>query len=319
MTKPIILVYSPVPGEAGAYGALLRESVPDFEIVEASSPDEADAVSARAEILLGWKFPAGMLASMPALRWVHKISAGVEDMAQDLARDPDLKVSRTDGSAIAPRMIEYVLGAIYATTQQFPQAWAQARERTWRPYLVERASGKVVGVAGLGDIGTQIARALHVNGMRVIGWRRSQAPLPEGVEKVYRGTDQLAAFASACDFLVSVLPATDDTHNIFDAHAFAAMKPDAVFINVGRGHSVDEDALADALEGNLISGAVLDVFHEEPLPSDSRLWGLGNLMITPHVSGPLMPEDVVPSFIENLARYRAGQKLHKLVDRRRGY
>ncbi|HTV71255.1 MAG TPA: D-2-hydroxyacid dehydrogenase [Rhizobiaceae bacterium] len=240
-------------------------------------------------------------------------------MAGDLVRDPALMVSRTDGSAIAPRMVEYVLGAIYATTQQFPRAWAQARDRAWRPYLVGRASGKVVGVAGLGDIGALIALALNRNGMRVVGWRRSKAPLPDGVDKVYHGADELPAFASACDFLVSVLPATDQTKRIFDADIFAAMKREAVFINVGRGHSVDEDALADALEGDVIAGAVLDVFEREPLPTESRLWGLKNLTITPHVSGPLLPEDVISSFLENLARFRAGQPLHKLVDRRRGY
>lgn len=216
-------------------------------------------------------------------------------------------------------MIEYVLGAIFAMTQQFPRAWAQSRQRVWQSYLVGRASGKVAGVAGLGDIGTLVALALHRNGMRVVGWRRSEAPVPAGVEKVYRGAGELAAFASACDFVVSVLPATDDTKCIFGSDVFAAMKPEAVFINVGRGHSVDEDALADALEGKRIAGAVLDVFQREPLPPESRLWDIDGLMMTPHVSGPLLPEDVIPSFLENLARFGAGQPLHKLVDRRLGY
>jgi phosphoglycerate dehydrogenase-like enzyme len=119
--------------------------------------------------------------------------------------------------------------------------------------------------------------------------------------------------------VVSVLPATDDTKCIFGSDVFAAMKPEAVFINVGRGHSVDEDALADALEGKRIAGAVLDVFQREPLPPESRLWDIDGLMMTPHVSGPLLPEDVIPSFLENLARFGAGQPLHKLVDRRLGY
>lgn len=319
MTKSSILVYSPVSGEAAAYACLLRGTFADVELFEASTPEEAGSATERADILLGWKFPQGLIASMPKLRWVHKISAGVEDVVDDLVRNPALMVSRTDGSAIAPRMVEYVLGAILAMTQQFPRAWAQSRQRVWQPYLVGRASGKVVGVAGLGDIGARIALALHRNGMRVVGWRRSEAPVPEGVEKVYRGGSELAAFASACDFLVSVLPATDDTRCIFGADVFAAMKPESVFINIGRGHCVDEDALADALEGNGIAGAVLDVFQREPLPAESRLWDIENLVMTPHVSGPLLPEDVVPSFLENLARFRVGQSLHKLVDRRLGY
>jgi len=215
-------------------------------------------------------------------------------------------------------MVEYTLGAIYATTQQFPRAWAQARQRVWQPYLVERASGKVAGVAGLGDIGAQVALALKRNGMRVVGWRRSEAPRPEGVERVYRGPDQLAAFASECDFLISVLPATDDTRRIFAADIFKAMRPEAVFINIGAG-TVSTIMPGDALEKGIIAGAVLDVFEREPLPSVSRLWGLQNLMITPHVSGPILPEDVLSSFLENLTRFQAGEPLHKLVDGSRGY
>lgn len=319
MSGPTILVYSPKPGESTTYAALLRRAVPELDVLDAATPEAAAASSSKAEILLGWKFPSGLIGSMPGLRWIHKISAGVEDVVDELRRNPSLMVSRTDGSAIAPRMIEYTLGAIYASTQQFRRAWALKRERVWQPYLVGRASGKVVGVAGLGDIGVEVAQALHRNGMRVIGWRRSEAPVPEGVEKVYRGLEELPAFAAHCDFLVSILPATDGTRRVFDAAVFAAMKKEAVFINIGRGHSVDEDALTDALENGVIAGAVLDVFEREPLPPESRLWDVDGLMMTPHVSGPLLPEDVISSFLENLARFRAGQPLLKLVDPGRGY
>lgn len=319
MSSPSILVYSPVPGEAAAYAELLRKAAPDVTLHVATAREQVSPAAAEAEILLGWKFPQGLTVSMRRLRWIHKISAGVEDMLTELARIPDLIVSRTDGSAIAPRMVEYVLGAIFATTQQFPRAWSQAKDGVWQPYLVDRASGKTVGVAGLGDIGAKIALALNVNGMNVVGWRRSDGSPPQGVEKVYRGKREFQRFVSVCDFVVSVLPATDDTNDVFDADAFAAMKPGTVFINVGRGNSVDEDALADALSTGMIAGAVLDVFKVEPLPSSSRLWGLRNLLITPHVSGPLLPEDVISSFLANLARFQAGTPLQKLVDAGRGY
>lgn len=319
MSSPSILVYSPVPGEAAAYAQLLQKAVPDVTLHMATARDEVSPAAAKAEILLGWKFPEGLATSMPRLRWIQKISAGVEDMLTDIACRPDLMVSRTDGSVIAPRMVEYVLGVILATTQQFPRAWSQARERVWEPYLVGLASGRTVGVAGLGDIGAKIAQTLHLNGMKVVGWRRSDGPTPQGVETVYRGNAEFHPFLSACDFVVSVLPATEETNDVFDANAFAAMMPEAVFINVGRGNSVDEAALADALTAGVIAGAVLDVFKVEPLPADSRLWGLGNLIMTPHVSGPLMPEDVINSFLANLSRFRAGERLHKLVDISRGY
>lgn len=319
MTEVSILVFSPLSNEAEEYAQLLRKAVPDVTLHQATSVAEAGSDARQADILLGWRFPQELIETMPRLRWIHKISAGVEDMLPVLARKPQLMVSRTDGSAIAPRMVEYVLGAIFATTQQFPRAWSQASDKAWQSFRVGRASGKTVGVAGLGDIGSRIARGLHLNGMRVVGWRRSDGPLPEGVEKVYRGGDEFLDFVSGCDFVVSVLPATPETNDLFNAAAFKAMKPEAVLINVGRGNSVDEDALADALTSGDIAGAVLDVFKKEPLPADSRLWDLPNLMVTPHISGPLLPEDVIPSFIDNLARFRAGERLHKLVDPGRGY
>lgn len=319
MTTPVILVYSPVPNEAATYAKLLRQSIAGVVLFEATTAEEAAAHLDDIEILIGWKFPENLIDNAPNLRWVHKISAGVEDVLCNLARRPELILSRTDGSAIAPRMVEYVLGTIYAKTQQFHRASAQAKGRVWQPYLVGRASGRTVGVAGLGDIGIRIAQAINRNGMRVVGWRRSDAPLPEGIDKVYRGDGELKSFVAECDFIVSVLPATKDTKHTFAADVFSAMKAEAFFINIGRGDSVDENALADAIENKTIAGAALDVFAIEPLPTDSRLWDLENLVITPHISGPLVPEDVVSSFLENLNCYRVGEPLHKRVDPVRGY
>ncbi len=314
-----VLIFTPDAQEAAQYGALLRAAIDDVDFTIASTAEDAMSAIGRAEILFGWKFPAGLLARASALRWIHKVSAGVEDIVFDPDLPRSVHLTRSDGAAIAPRMIEYVLCAIYMTSQHFPRALRQQQRKLWSSYLVDKAEGKVVGVAGLGDIGSAIAQALAKNGMHVVGWRRSPSAAVAGVERIFAGPEELEPFVSACDFVVSVLPTTGETKGVFSAPVFAAMKNHAVFINVGRGASVDEDALADAVARGVIGGAVLDVFREEPLPESSPLWGLEQVIITPHVAGPIVPGDVVGLFIDNFRRYRAGQSLHREIDLRRGY
>lgn len=316
--QPRILVYTPASSDAETYAGLIRARFPDADLAAASSAETAADVIAAVEVLFGYGFPPGLLKDAPRLRWIHKASAGVEDVIYAPERPPGLRLTRTDGAAIAPRMVEYVLGAIFHFTQDFARAARQQRERRWAGYKVDRAEGKTVGVAGLGDIGSAVARRLAANGMHVVGWRRSSG-LVDGVERAFAGRPQLTDFVGRCDFVVAVLPATRETDRLFDADVFAAMRPGAVFINVGRGNSVDEDALASALRTGHLRGAALDVFAAEPLPTASPLWDLENVLITPHVSGPLVPEDVVGGFLENLARYQAGLPLLRAVDLTQGY
>jgi phosphoglycerate dehydrogenase-like enzyme len=314
-----VLIFSPNGQEACRYGELLHAAIDDAEFTVASTAEEALPAIGEAEVLLGWKFPAGLLARAKALCWIHKVSAGVEDVVFDPDLPRSVHLTRSEGVAIAPRMIEYVLCAIYMTTQQFPRAMRQQQRKLWSSYFVDKAEGKIVGVAGVGDIGSVIARALAKNGMRVLGWRRSRTAGVAGIERIFVGHEELKPFVSACDFVVSVLPTTAETKGVFSTSVFAAMKSHAVFINVGRGASVDENALADAVTRGVIGGAVLDVFCEEPLPATSPLWGLQRVIITPHVSGPVVPEDVVGLFIDNFRRYRAGERLHREIDLQRGY
>jgi phosphoglycerate dehydrogenase-like enzyme len=314
-----VLIFSPDAQEAERYGELLRAAIGDADLTVASSAEDTESAIGRAEVLFGWKFPAGLLARAPALRWIHKISAGVEDVVLAEKLPASVRLTRTDGAALAPRMIEYVLCAIYMTTHSFPRALRQQGRKLWQNYLVDKAQGKVVGVAGLGDIGGAIAQALAKNGMRVLGWRRSHGGSVPGIERIFAGRGELERFVSGCDFVVSVLPTTAETKNVFSSGVFSAMRSHAVFINVGRGASVDEDALAEALKRGTIGGAVLDVFREEPLPASSPLWDMPQVIITPHVSGPIVPEDVVGLFIDNFRRYRAGEPLLREVDIQRGY
>jgi glyoxylate/hydroxypyruvate reductase A len=315
---PRILVHSPEGGEAARYADLVRAGRPDADIVVSTTSAEAQQAAPDAEILLGRAFPPAIFPNAARLRWIHKISAGVDDVAFNPGVSPDIVLTRTDGAMIAPRMVEYVLGAIFAIVQRFPRAWKQQCERHWESFPVGLAKGKTVGVAGLGDIGSAIAAALRLNGMGVVGWRRTPTECPS-VERLYVGREALESFVAACDFVVLVLPATAETRNLFSGEVFAAMKPAAHLINVGRGAAVDEEALASALRNGRIAGAVLDVFADEPLPPTSPLWALEQVFITPHISGPIVPEDVVGCFLDNLDRYLGGEPLRRQIDRRLGY
>jgi len=323
-TGPRLLVYSPKKaGEAEQYATLVRALCPDADLVWADTPGGFEREIAEAEVLLGWQFPAGFVSRAPKLRWIHKISAGVDDLAGKLPET--ITLTRSEGSLIAPRMVEYVLGCVFGHAQAFGRAWRQQQARRWEKYIPQLAAGKTAGVAGLGDIGKKIAYALHRNGLRVTGWRRTAPEAAEtidGVDRIYAGLDGssgLAAFLAECDYLVLVLPLTPATQGLFDARTLAMLKPGAYVINVGRGPLIDEAALCEALQAGRLSGAALDVFVQEPLPADSPLWGLENVFMTPHVSGPVIPEDVVGHFVENYARYREGRALASRVEPARGY
>jgi phosphoglycerate dehydrogenase-like enzyme len=215
-------------------------------------------------------------------------------------------------------MSEYVLGWCSWVTQRTETYRAAQRERRWiETVLPGRLRGKTMTLIGVGDIGREIARVVRAVGMHVIGVSRSGQRVP-AVERVYRPGHLPRAMAAA-DFVVVVVPLTRKTRGLIDARALAAMRPGAWLLNIARGPVVDETALVDALQSHRIAGAILDVFPTEPLPADHVLWGLDNVVITPHVAGPSTPEELAPVFNDNLARWLRGRPLQHVVDRARGY
>ncbi|MGQ0662826.1 MAG: D-2-hydroxyacid dehydrogenase [Pseudomonadota bacterium] len=316
---PAILVYVPGRAKAARYRDLIGARYPDLPLAVASTPEEAAPHLPLVEVLAGWGMPGDLLRRMPRLRWLHKVGAGVEDVLDADALPDHVVLTRSPGVLIAPRMIEFVMGSVYFFTQRFRYALAQQSRRAWdSSTMVDLAAGQTMGVAGLGDIGRLIAERAAANGLEVIGWRRTNKPEP-AIARLYRGKGELLAFLAACDFLVLVLPSTPETKGLIDARALVSMRPNAVLINVGRGTAVVEPDLVAALAARRIAGAALDVFAEEPLPPASPLWGLDNVLMTPHVSGPIVPDDVTPFFLDNLARYLDGRPLMRAVDRAAGY
>ncbi|MCP5152161.1 MAG: D-2-hydroxyacid dehydrogenase [Ectothiorhodospiraceae bacterium] len=287
--------------------------------------DDADALAAAlpgAEVMLGWDFRAGALArAWPAadrLRWIHWAGAGV-----DAVLFPELIASDvvlTNARAVFDRaMAEYALGVIIAFEKHLPQTIRLQGERVWRHRLTGRIEGKAVLVVGAGSIGRAVARLLGAAGMvvRVVGRSaRDDAELGR-----VHGFDELDALLPWADHVVLIAPLTPQTRACMDGARLARMRSSAYLVNLGRGQLVDESALIDALGAGAIAGAALDVFETEPLPSSSPLWDMPNVIVSPHMSGDFVGcFDVLASqFLDNFRRYRAGEPLVNVVDKRLGF
>lgn len=311
--RRLILVYH--PDEADAYARLIRLPRRGLEVAVCSTPAEAAARIADAEILYAWGFPPDLLGRAPRLRWIQGMGAGVERFF--VPSLPAAVVVTRAAGIFGPWMAEYVLGWALWTTQRMERFRAQQRARHWLPVDPTRLRGAGLCVIGLGDIGRAVARAGRALGMRVVGVSRSGRPAREA-HRVVR-TAALARVLRDADFAVVTVPLTAASRGLVGARELAAMKPTGWLINIARGPVVDEGALLRALRAGAIGGAVLDVFAEEPLPPTHPFWALDNVVVTPHISGPSTPAEIGPIFDDNLRRYLAGRPLRHIADRRRGY
>ena len=310
-----LLVYYPDAGEARAYADLIRLPSRAFRVHVASTPEGAAGPGADAEILYCWGPPRALLARAKRLRWIQCMGAGVERLLV-----PELpagvRVTRAAG-IFGPWMAEYALGWCLWVTQRMEGFRASQRQRRWAPVDPVPLRGQTLCVIGLGDIGGSIAKLARALGMQVIGVTRSGRASRDAL-RVYR-TKALRAALARADFAVLTLPLSDETRGLVGAAELAAMKPTAWLLNLARGPIVDEAALLEALRGRRIAGAVLDVFDTEPLPTDHPLWGLDNVVVTPHISGPSTPREIGPIFNDNLRRYTANRPLRHTVDSTVGY
>ncbi len=283
-------------------------NLPDLKIVNLP---EADC-----EIVLGE--PKQIREALPNLRnvrWVQSIFAGVEQLLDpSLRRDYILTNAR---GVFGAWMSEYVFGYLLAHERRMFERFQSQQENRWDTTAAGTLRGKTIGLLGVGSIGAHLAGTAKHFQMNVRGYTRESESCPD-VDKYFHG-NQLLEFANELDYLVGVVPNTNETRHIVDSALLNALPPRVVFVNVGRGSAVDESALADALNSGKIARAVLDVFEQEPLPADHFFWRTKNLLMTFHTSAPSIPEDITRLFIENYNRYIQGKPLQYQVDFQRGY
>ncbi len=248
------------------------------------------------------------------VRWMQSTYAGVDAMnAEGLRKDYILTNIR---EVYGPPLAEYTFAYILAFRKELAENLAYQKEHVWKQRLAGMISGQTLCVVGAGSIGKEIAKIGKAFGMRTIGYRTKDEPV-EFFDAIYSG--DLKECVAQGDYIVSVLPNTKDTDNVFNTDTFAAMKDTALFMNIGRGNAVNIPDLTAALKEKKIAKAVLDVFKEEPLLADSPLWDTENMYITPHMAGYIFTDREFEIFAENYRRFRAGEELMYRVDFGKGY
>jgi phosphoglycerate dehydrogenase-like enzyme len=299
----------------------LKQAAPGAKLIELSAATPKEIAAADATIGV---CSTEVLAQAKQLQWIQWPAAGVDRCVQQPALHERHLLLTNLQRTMGPSMAEHVLGMMLALSRHFEYFMRQQQEAHWAredttPQLAD-LEGKTVLVVGLGGIGTEVARRAHALGMHVVATRASGRSGPDFVS--YVGLpDELLKLAKDADFVVNCAPLTRETTGIFNREFFATLKPGAYFISVGRGRSTATTDLIDALKSGRLVGAGLDVTDPEPLPADSPLWHLPNVIITPHVSADtaVSQEQRNAVLVENLRRYAAGEPMLSVVDIERGY
>jgi glyoxylate/hydroxypyruvate reductase A len=311
MTNHRLLIYHP---ESKLYGEILSKRLPKLEICSASQQEEAVDFVEEAEIILTWKIPDELLKKAKSLKWFASLGAGTEH----LVKNPHIpgSIPFTKVTVYGEMMAEYVFAYLLYFTRDLSKYFLDQRQKIWEQRRPERLRGKVLGILGLGSIGKEIAKRGKQFGMEVIGLKRNPEPV-ENVDQVF-GPKDLEKMIPQVDYLIVALPLTPETNHFIGERELSLLKEGTILINIGRGKTIDERVLTLALKNGKIK-AILDVFEEEPLSPESELWNLENVIITPHVSGINIPEEICKEFVGNYERWVKGQPLTGLVGRNKGY
>ena len=283
---------------------------PGVVVTGVKEPADAAALARDAEIIitLGPHLgpdAAAIFEAATSLKWVQVIGTGVDNILGHPSLSPEVAVTNVQG-VHGPQMSEAALSAMLAFARETRRLLENQSTRTWERFPARRLSGATVGIVGLGAIAEDLAARCQAMGMRVMGFTGAPRALQHFDEVFAR--DDLARHVGGTDYLIILTPHTPETHGLIGADVLAAMRPDAVLVNLARGGVVDEAALLQALRSGQIRGGALDVFAQEPLPADHPFWGLENVLITPHVGGfhRGYADDVRALIGANLKLYRAG-------------
>ncbi|WP_420969493.1 D-2-hydroxyacid dehydrogenase [Bradyrhizobium sp. B120] len=304
---------------AESFARLIGERFARVRAIVAPDTDRLERYIGEADALIAYRFPVEVFDQAKKLRWFQCTAAGVDSLFP--IRDRIGHVTVTNARGIHGGIIaDFVLAGVTMLHWDFRRLLREQTERKWKPRFVVPLAEKTLGVIGLGSIGATIARRAKSAGMTVVGSKRDISVPVEGVDQLF-ASDALGDMLPLCDFVVLAVPTTADTVGLIGAAEIARMRRDAFLINIARGSVVVEVELVKALQTGAIAGAMLDVFEREPLPRDSPLWGMPNVIATPHIAGSAANyvERVFSIFADNIERYLTGQALTNVVDLARGY
>lgn len=306
------------------YLDMISMNFPDVNIKCVETEEQQEKEMVDADVLFTRILPKDTSIS-PRLRWIQFMWEGVDLMSKNLKGS---EVLLTNAKGIHSRqMAEHVFNYLLMLARRSRQYERNQRDHFWLPWpdqpKLDTISSSTIGIIGYGKIGEAVARIARGFDMRILVVKRDphslnpDTPVPDLV----CGNDEMERVLSESDHIVVTLPHTKETEGLIGSDQFRTMKRTAYFINVGRGRVVDEDSLVNALERGEISGAGLDVFEEEPLPPESPLWNMENVIITPHssVGGDPADRDIVDLFIRNLRKFLEGDELDNIIDKERGY
>ena len=296
-----LLLTDPMP--AGYFTAAIHAVDPGVDLLPYRA-DISDAELAEVEVVLGWRFPSGVAARLPKLKWVCAVAAGVDKLlVPELAHG--VKVSRIIDAEQGRGIAQFVVMMALRHARQLTMYEQQQREHAWRRQPVGAVRSRV-GVLGAGAMGAVVARLLETVGFEVRGWSRSVG-------------GPLEALLATSDIVVCALPLTPQTRGLLDARALDCMPKGSYLINIARGEHVVEADLIAAVKNGHLAGAALDVQCHEPMAADDPLWSVPGITITPHIAAQSSPQTIAKQFVVGLHCVQRGEPPPQTVDRARGY
>jgi phosphoglycerate dehydrogenase-like enzyme len=303
---PQLAMLSEIPHVAGQSMAAFEKAAPE------------------AEVILHWSGPGSLLRSVflaaPKLRWVHSRAAGL-----DKSLFPELvesSIPLTNGTGVFSQSLgEFALAAVLFFAKDFHRMLRNQAAERWEQFDVEEIAHQTAGIVGYGDIGRAVAKRLHAMGMQVLALKRHAPASPDPFIAEFYKPDQMSAMLGRCDYVIVAAPLTPETRHMVSDAQFAAMKPNAVILNVGRGPVIDQAAMVRALTQKRIRGAGLDVFEQEPIPAGDPIWKLDNVLISPHCADHTKDwlNDAMRFFLAQYSRFEKGEPLENIVQKHLGY
>lgn len=308
-----IVIYTKSEKHSLKWKGVLQKELPESRIEVYPEISHFDAV----EFLICWKPYRGLIDRFRNLKAIQSLGAGVDHIFEQNDIPSNIQVSKVVDHQLTQDMWEHVLSIVLADMKNLSLYDDQQQIRKWKPKRYKRIKDVTIGILGLGRIGSYVASQFSKLGFQVLGWSRSMKNFDDVIS--HEGNEGLDAVLQNSDYLINILPLTDETKGLLNGENFAKMKPSSYVINVGRGQHLVEGELIKCVDNEEIRGASLDVFDTEPLPDSHAFWLHKKIKITPHIASLTHIDSVYPQVVENYNRLISGKPLLHRIDVEKGY